>query len=322
MTIRGLILQESFTSFTKFDDDVSGGTVIIADGSGQATTIDYGTGIDNRVIFDSVPTRPLPVLSNLLSDNTYALSYSDEPRKKFRYEQLPETLFHKAGAWFASDHGGMVSFDASDGSIANIGMYDDADQGRVFELVSTANNIPAFKCSVQIPAGLVELPYIVVMRYYVESSQPTMLVFPFDAIFPNNSIAENEFINSGHTLTTTEVLPHNTWRNGFLTVQATDTSLIDWGFRCPDDSPVTPSGVTKIRIASIYVGTGYGAPALTSGGFAGKPIEWWASAAPTYGSYYVGDRVWNTNPASGGPPGYVCTTAGSPGTWKAMANLA
>jgi hypothetical protein len=38
--------------------------------------------------------------------------------------------------------------------------------------------------------------------------------------------------------------------------------------------------------------------------------------------YYVGDMNWRTNPASGGPPGDVCTVLGTPGTWKAMANLA
>jgi len=47
-----------------------------------------------------------------------------------------------------------------------------------------------------------------------------------------------------------------------------------------------------------------------------------ATAAPTAGTWARGDRVWNTTPSSGGPPGWVCTTAGSPGTWKAMANLA
>jgi hypothetical protein len=37
--------------------------------------------------------------------------------------------------------------------------------------------------------------------------------------------------------------------------------------------------------------------------------------------YYVGDINYRTNPASGGPPGDVCTVLGTPGTWKAMANL-
>jgi len=45
------------------------------------------------------------------------------------------------------------------------------------------------------------------------------------------------------------------------------------------------------------------------------------TAAPTGGAWVVGDTVWNTAPAAGGTPGWVCTTAGSPGTWKAMANV-
>lgn len=46
------------------------------------------------------------------------------------------------------------------------------------------------------------------------------------------------------------------------------------------------------------------------------------SAAPTTGTWRVTDIVWNSAPASGQPAGWVCTVAGTPGTWKAMANLA
>lgn len=47
----------------------------------------------------------------------------------------------------------------------------------------------------------------------------------------------------------------------------------------------------------------------------------WGTAAPAAasdGSYDVGDVVWNTAPAGGGATymGWVCVTAGSPGTWK------
>jgi hypothetical protein len=45
-------------------------------------------------------------------------------------------------------------------------------------------------------------------------------------------------------------------------------------------------------------------------------------AVPTGGTYSVGTQLWKSNAASGGTPGWVCTTAGTPGTWKAMANLA
>lgn len=46
------------------------------------------------------------------------------------------------------------------------------------------------------------------------------------------------------------------------------------------------------------------------------------TAAPGAGTWVQGDKVWNTAPAAGGAPGWVCTTGGTPGTWSAMANLA
>jgi hypothetical protein len=40
------------------------------------------------------------------------------------------------------------------------------------------------------------------------------------------------------------------------------------------------------------------------------------TAAPTTGTWKKGNRVWNTNPTTGGFMGWVCTADGSPGTWK------
>lgn len=48
----------------------------------------------------------------------------------------------------------------------------------------------------------------------------------------------------------------------------------------------------------------------------------YASAPPTTGYHYATSITWNTAPAAGGTPGWVCVTSGTPGTWKAMANLA
>lgn len=51
--------------------------------------------------------------------------------------------------------------------------------------------------------------------------------------------------------------------------------------------------------------------------------EWRGAAAPTAGTWEDGDIVWNSAPAAGGAPGWMCTTPGSSGgTFKAMANLA
>lgn len=46
-----------------------------------------------------------------------------------------------------------------------------------------------------------------------------------------------------------------------------------------------------------------------------------AKPSSTLFNWARGDRIWNTTPSAGGAPGFVCTTAGSPGTWKNMANL-
>jgi hypothetical protein len=46
------------------------------------------------------------------------------------------------------------------------------------------------------------------------------------------------------------------------------------------------------------------------------------SAAPASTYHNVGDITWNTGVAAAGSPGWICTTAGSPGTFKAMAAVA
>jgi hypothetical protein len=40
------------------------------------------------------------------------------------------------------------------------------------------------------------------------------------------------------------------------------------------------------------------------------------TAAPTTGTWRQGDRVWHSAPAAAGNIGWVCTTGGTPGTWK------
>ena len=40
------------------------------------------------------------------------------------------------------------------------------------------------------------------------------------------------------------------------------------------------------------------------------------TAAPTTGTWDRGNIVWNEQPASGRPIGWVCVSGGSPGTWS------
>lgn len=47
-----------------------------------------------------------------------------------------------------------------------------------------------------------------------------------------------------------------------------------------------------------------------------------AAAAPVSGTHIVGDIVWDNAPTAGGTIGWVCTTAGTPGTWKTFGDIA
>lgn len=52
------------------------------------------------------------------------------------------------------------------------------------------------------------------------------------------------------------------------------------------------------------------------------PMKRPLTAAPTTKTWQIGASIYNWSPVAGGPPGFVCVTGGTPGTWKAMANLA
>lgn len=54
----------------------------------------------------------------------------------------------------------------------------------------------------------------------------------------------------------------------------------------------------------------------------GTPGEAFGIAAPTTGTAARGDRVFNSLPSSGGYLGWVCVTAGTPGTWAPFGQIA
>ncbi len=95
-----------------------------------------------------------------------------------------------------------------------------------------------------------------------------------------------------------------------------------------------PSDVTDIQIALYVYGTIYMAEPVFRGGLlatrgyvdpigdcdlfamvSGQKIAF-GSAAPASGYYKQGDIVFNTGASASGKVGWVCVTAGSPGTWK------
>ncbi|HSG62984.1 MAG TPA: hypothetical protein VLA24_16285, partial [Pseudomonadales bacterium] len=52
-----------------------------------------------------------------------------------------------------------------------------------------------------------------------------------------------------------------------------------------------------------------------------KSYALFGTAAPSAGTWSVGDRVQQSTPVVGQPKGWVCTVAGTPGTWISEGNL-
>lgn len=63
-----------------------------------------------------------------------------------------------------------------------------------------------------------------------------------------------------------------------------------------------------------------GAKLVNFYGTLGRAITY-GTAAPTTNTWAVGDRVYNQAPAAGQPKSWVCTVAGTPGTWVSEGNL-
>lgn len=67
----------------------------------------------------------------------------------------------------------------------------------------------------------------------------------------------------------------------------------------------------------------FGSLVLNSGdGYADVGIpQLYGAVVPSTGTWAVGSIVWNNSPTPGGNTGWICTTAGSPGTWKSFGNI-
>ena len=131
------------------------------------------------------------------------------------------------------------------------------------------------------------------------------------------TITGNEFNDCG------EGTPGNSNAIAFNTGTSSNVTVSNNNF-------VTPNGTTLVAIQKQPGHTFTPAGNIRSNNrFSGlsSAFQWrigdpiYDSAIPTTGAWVVNDRVFNSAPAAGQPEGWVCTVAGTPGTWKAMANL-
>lgn len=130
----------------------------------------------------------------------------------------------------------------------------------------------------------------------------------------------------------------NTNQNGTSGANSTDSSfflryatLVSLKNNTMGKSP-TDGGDQAETFAALNIGTLYESNNLNIGEllpslsnvsnrlsnqpYNGTLKELYGTAAPTSGTWKVGDRVWNILPETGGNMGWVCVTAGTSGTWK------
>jgi hypothetical protein len=100
-----------------------------------------------------------------------------------------------------------------------------------------------------------------------------------------------------------------------------------------EQSSTVAGGTTKYRIAFNALGTQIAisdrtivpSQVLDNGWFANVVYEGRRLSsvgnAPNYGTWLRGDNVLNGSPSVGAPKGWVCTVAGTPGTWVSEGNL-
>ena len=86
------------------------------------------------------------------------------------------------------------------------------------------------------------------------------------------------------------------------------------------DGNATPANGYARDISSVNAPSGANAALGISGHYSGNYTQMlWrdlGTAAPTSGAYLQGDIIYNSAPTAGGFIGFVCVTAGNPGTWK------
>lgn len=68
-------------------------------------------------------------------------------------------------------------------------------------------------------------------------------------------------------------------------------------------------------------GAALGSDVVVIGQRYGDKIYFQSAAAPTLGTWVIGDRSQQLTPVVGNPKGWVCTVAGNPGTWVSEGNL-
>ena len=147
----------------------------------------------------------------------------------------------------------------------------------------------------------------------------------FSALLKSSSSTASWNFNYAQSTAVSDVtIPADTWVRIVIFGTLTGTPRNQFLIITPDASAI---GET-LSVCKIHTMTSPDARTLASFVRSGlynngqKTDEYRLSAAPTIGTWKVGEIVYNTAPVAGGTTGWICTTAGTPGTWKTFGAIA
>lgn len=115
-----------------------------------------------------------------------------------------------------------------------------------------------------------------------------------------------------------ELLLHGNIVKNVVATSGTQRAFRVGGTSAVDTASIQNNVVSGPVASGAITYTGTGVSNLQEAGNSWNGATKFGAAAPTTGMYARGDLVYNTLPLPGGCIGWVCTTGGSPGTWKAF----
>lgn len=108
-------------------------------------------------------------------------------------------------------------------------------------------------------------------------------------------------------------------------VRLVDCQIVDTSNRHSSDVFGASPGDAAIEVEGLLNGIGPNYQVMVPSRYLGRAVgetrHTTASASPQAGAWKAGDIVWNRAPSAGGPLGWICVSAGSPGTWREMGSI-
>ena len=270
-----------------YSEDIN--ALVIFDSPYASVEID---GITSKSVLDV----PLSKIGKITVKNGITLDGED----KIRYSTAFSRTIYKHTEGFTKNNR-FITFNTA--GVTTVEMCTDADEGRCLLYKRDINNLPAFGMTINIPPEFFGCSVVVGYRYKIETTDVTdamALMLSATGLFKFKRVNYNIL---------------NGWASGYLIFSDVRQATL---------LPATNSqaiAAHNLKISDIQVVIGNELPRLFGTTGETQTIETKGVTIPTIGNWLKGDRMVNSNPVVGQPKAWVCTVAGTPGTWVSEGNL-